>query len=174
MIFLWGYNPLKKSAGAVQDGVLQIRWILTESIENLEVNPMVPEYLRSLFCAIDRITILRIKEPSVRYVLLCLMCRFLSCRSIWEIALHYGIPKDRLYRSVNKLKSLTQLMAIRRSGLQELAQHLRKLSKASLATISRQRVLLCVDDATEKTRGVLGSLASLIWRPKPNNSVISR
>ncbi|MFZ2958928.1 MAG: hypothetical protein WA705_18725, partial [Candidatus Ozemobacteraceae bacterium] len=62
-----------------------------------------------------------------------------------------------------KFKSLTQLMAIRRSGLQELAQHLRKLFKASPATISRQRVLLCVDDATEKTRGVLGSLASLIW-----------
>ena len=124
---------------------------------------MAQEYLRSLFCAIDRVTILRIKEPSVRYVLLCLMCRFLSCQSIWEIALHYGIPKDRLYRSVNKLKSLTQLMAIRRSGLQELAQHLRKLSKASPATISRQRVLLCVDDATEKTRGFLGSLASLIW-----------
>ncbi|MFZ2959115.1 MAG: transposase [Candidatus Ozemobacteraceae bacterium] len=106
---------------------------------------------------------MRIKEPSVRYILLCLMCRFLSCRSIWEIALHYGVPKDPLYQSVNKLKSLTQLMAIRQPGLQELAQHLRKLSKASAATISRQRVLLFVDDATEKTRGVLGSSASLIW-----------
>jgi len=91
------------------------------------------------------------------------MCRFLSCRSIREIAIHFGIPKDRLYRPVNKLKLLTQLMAIRRSGLRELAKHLQKLSRASASTQSRQRVLLCIDDATEKTRGALGKLASLIW-----------
>lgn len=124
---------------------------------------MAQKYLRSLLCAISRVTYLRIKEASVRYVLLCLMCRFLSCRSIWEIAIYYGIPKDRMYRAVNKLKPFTQLMAIRRSGLRELASHLRKLAKASAATLSRLRVLLCVDDATEKTRGVLGKLASLIW-----------
>lgn len=124
---------------------------------------MAQKYLNSLLRSIHRVTKLRIKEPSVRYVLLCLMCRFLSCRSIWEIAIHFGIPKDRMYRAVNKLKPLTQLLAIRRSGLRKLATHLRKLLKASDATLSRLRVLLCVDDATEKTRGVLGKLASLIW-----------
>jgi len=106
---------------------------------------------------------LRLDNPSVRYALLVLMCRFLSCQSILEIAFNYGIPKDRFYRSVHKLKSFTQLNALRRNGIRRLVDVLKELKKASAATKSRNQVIICVDDLAEKTRGILGGLSLTCW-----------
>lgn len=154
---------MKKCWGPVQDRAHPGKIELTDSIETLEVNPMAPRYLKALISSISRIIELRIDRPAVRYSLLCLLTRFLSCRSIFEIALYYGIPKDRLYRGNRKIKSLTQLMAIRRNGSRELFWHLEKIKKMSPASKSRLGALLCADDASERTRGKIGGLTSLGW-----------
>ena len=124
---------------------------------------MIQTYLAPLVSATINIVHLRVNQPSTLYFILALLSRFMGARSLHDLAMLFGIPKDRLYRSLQHRRALAYQLALQRHGRQRLLRHLRKLAGASAATRSRERVFLSTDDSTEETRGFVPGITGTFY-----------